>query len=544
MSTAFRGWRSYPSLRVDLVAVRHDRLVIDCIIVGAGHNGLVTAAYLARAGHSVMVLEASDRVGGAAVSAEIFPGVAARLSKYSYLVSLLPPKVTNDLDISVPLARRRVASFTPDPTDPSRGVLIPSGDERSVIDCITAFTGRSDQAQAWVEFYGRTERMASAIFPSLIEPLISREDMKSRIDATDWYDFIERPLGEVIESSIDDDVLRGIVLTDGLIGTFADAHDASLHQNICFLYHVIGQGTGQWDVPVGGMGAITAQLADRVREAGGVVQTNAEVVAITDTNDGHEVVVRQGDSEVRYQARTIAAGCAPAVLERLRGQEPAPINSLNGGAQVKVNMLLARLPQLRDESVDPRDAFAGTFHINEGYQQLSTAFAEAEAGRMPAPLPAEIYCHSLSDPSILSEDLQRQGVHTLTLFGLHTPHALFADRPIDRESVLAAVQETLNSVLAEPIADCLLRDSRGEPCIELNTTADLERDLRIPTGNIFHTPLDWPWAKANDEVGTWGVETDSPSIVMCGSGAARGGGVSGIPGHNAAQYLLDHLSSR
>jgi phytoene dehydrogenase-like protein len=208
-----------------------------------------------------------------------------------------------------------------------------------------------------------------------------------------------------------------------------------------------------------------------------------------------------------------------------------------------VNMLLSRLPRLRDESVDPRDAFAGTFHINEGYQQLATAFADAGAGQMPAPLPAEIYCHSLSDPSILSADLHEQGVQTLTLFGLHTPHALFADGQIVRESVLAAVEETLNSVLAEPIADCLLRDANGNLCIEVNTTCDLERDLRIPTGNIFHTPLDWPWAQSDDEVGTWGVETDSPSIVICGSGAARGGGVSGIPGHNAAQYLSQHLAS-
>ena len=523
--------------------------MIDCIVVGAGHNGLVTAAYLARQGFDVLVLEASDRVGGAAISAEVFPGVGARLSKYSYLVSLLPRQIAQDLQIDVPLARRRVASYTPDPRDPSQGLLIPSGDPAAVAASIEAFTGDPRQALAWQEFYARTERMAEIVFPSLLEPLVSREQMRTRLDPADWRDFVERPLGEVIESSIDDDVMRGVVLTDGLIGTFAGAHDASLYQNICFLYHVIGQGTGQWDVPVGGMGAITAQLADRVTQAGGRIRTNSEVLAVSSVPEGVEVVVREGDDRVRFTARTLAANCSPIVLDELLGRPQTPIARRDAGTQVKVNMLLSRLPRLRDTAVDPVDAFSGTFHVNEGYRQLERAYSDAESGRLPDPLPAEIYCHSLSDPSILSDDLQRQGVQTLTLFGLHSPHDLFQrggrhQGAFDADDVLAAVHRTLDSVLAEPIADCLYRDADGRPCIEVNTTADIERDLRIPTGNIFHTPLSWPWARTPGEVGTWGVETDSPDIVVCGSGAARGGGVSGIPGHNAARYLAAHLAKK
>jgi phytoene dehydrogenase-like protein len=218
--------------------------------------------------------------------------MGARLSKYSYLVSLLPSSIAEDLAISVPLARRRVASYTPDPIDPSRGLLVPSGDADALAARIEAFTGSAKEAQAWRDFYSRTEAVARVLFPSLTEPLASRADMRQQLDESDWHDFVERPLGEVLEKTFDDDVIRGVVLTDGLIGTFADAHDASLHQNICFLYHVIGQGTGQWDVPVGGMGAITTQLADRVREAGGEIRTGAEVVAIDDDGTCVRVTIR------------------------------------------------------------------------------------------------------------------------------------------------------------------------------------------------------------------------------------------------------------
>jgi len=525
--------------------MRHDRAVFDCIVAGAGHNGLITAAYLSRAGYRVLVLEATDRVGGAAISAEVFAGLPARLSKYSYLVSLLPSTIIDDLDIEVPLARRSIASYTPDPTSPKRGLLIPSDDDAELRTRITDFTGRSDQADAWIDFYARTERLASAWFPSLLEPLVSREEMQQRVPAEDWRDFVERPLGEVIESTFDDDILRGIVLTDGLIGTYASAHDPSLHQNICFAYHVIGQGTGQWDVPIGGMGAITAQLADRVKAAGGEIRTAAEVIAIDEADDSYQVTAKSGGKEFVWRTRTVAAGFAPAELDRLRGRHLEPIDDLAGGAQVKVNMLLSRLPRLRDPRVRPEDAFAGTFHINEGYDQLHAAYRESSKGHLPDPLPAEIYCHSLTDPSILGEDLRASGAQTLTLFGLHAPHSIFAGPSApSRDDIIAAVEHTLDSVLGEPIADCLMLDRAGQPCIEVNTTVDIERDLRIPSGNIFHTPLSWPWAIDPGDVGTWGVETDSPGLALCGSGAARGGGVSGIPGHNAAKYLTELLARR
>ncbi len=87
--------------------------VVDTVIVGGGHNGLVAAAYLARAGRSVLVLERRDEVGGAAVSFRAFPGVDVRLSRYSYLMSLLPRKIIADLGLGLDLRRRRLSSYTP-----------------------------------------------------------------------------------------------------------------------------------------------------------------------------------------------------------------------------------------------------------------------------------------------------------------------------------------------------------------------------------------------------------------------------------------------
>jgi phytoene dehydrogenase-like protein len=501
----------------------------DVVVVGGGHNGLVAAAYLARAGRSVLVLERSERMGGAAVSATPLPGVDARLSRYAYLVSLLPRWIVEELGLRFETRRRRIASYTPVPGSDT-AVLVDTGDLARTRDSLSRATGDASAFDAWQRFYDRVARVARAVFPTLLEPLPTRAELRERVgDEEAWEALFERPLGEAIEAAFGDDVLRGIVLTDALIGTFAGAHDADLRQNRCFLYHVIGNGTGAWDVPVGGMGALTDELMRCAAGAGAELMTGAEATAID--ADGTR-------AEVRVDGRAVAcdgvvAGCAPAVLDRLLG---LPAAGSPEGAQLKVNMLVSRLPRLRDAAVPAEEAFAGTFHVNETYSQLEAAYGEAATGRWPSPVPCEIYCHTLTDPSILGPGL---AAHTLTLFSLHTPARLFeGDRDAAGREALAATLRSLDSVLAEPIEDCLLRTPAGEPCLEAKTPLDLEHELALPRGNIFHRDLAWPFAEDEADAGRWGTETDRANVHLGGAGARRGGGVSGIPGRNAAMAVL------
>jgi phytoene dehydrogenase-like protein len=510
---------------------------LDAVIVGGGHNGLVAAGYLARAGLRVRLLERLDVVGGAAVSAPAFDGVDARLSRYAYLVSLLPARILDDLGAEVRLARRRYASYTPNPADGGRtGLLIGPPSSFGAV-------GAAGDEAGFADFYRRCRTVTQPLWPTLTEPLRRREQARRDVlaaggpdAAAAWEALIEQPVGLAIADAVSSDLVRGVLATDALIGTFSRLDDASLRQNVCFLYHLLGGGTGEWDVPIGGMGAVSGALAGAARAHGAEIFTGAEVVAV---NPDGEVVYRSGDDEHRVHARHILANVTPAVLAGLLG-EPAP--DLAEGCQVKVNLMLRRLPRLRDAQVTPEQAFGGTFHINETWTQLEDAYTAAESGRLPAPLPCEIYCHSLTDPTILSPGLRESGAATLTVFGLHVPHRLQAADPHAASHLAEAVLDSLNSVLAEPITDVVMTDAHGRPCIEVKTTADLEAGLGLTRGNIFHGALGWPFADDDDPLDTparqWGVATAHDRIMLCGSGARRGGAVSGIGGHNAAMAVL------
>ncbi|MFE5549966.1 phytoene desaturase family protein [Streptomyces sp. NPDC056534] len=505
------------------------RTSYDAVIVGGGHNGLVAAAYLAQAGRSVLVLERRETIGGAAVSTRPFPGVGARLSQFSYLVSLLPDKIVRDLKLDFKVRKRNISSYTP---KGNSGLLVGNGRTR---DSFAALTGGEKEFSAWEDFYGTTRQVAERLFPTLTEPLRSRVELRSLVDDEPaWRLLFEEPIGMAIEDRFAHDLVRGVVLTDALIGTFADAHDPSLAQNRCFLYHVIGGGTGDWDVPVGGMGALTAALAAAARGGGTEVRRLHEATRIETDGQRAEVSFRSPDGEGTVTTRHVLVNASPQAMATLLG-DPAP--KAPEGAQFKVNMLLSRLPKLRDQSVDAREAFAGTFHVSEGYEQLAAAYQEAASGRLPSAPPSEIYCHSLTDPSILAPRLVSEGYQTLTLFGLHTPARLFTpDNATMRAELLSATLAELDSYLAEPISSCLALDQYGAPCIEAKTPLDLESELSMPGGHIFHRDLSFPYA--SESTGRWGVETQHANVLLCGAGAVRGGGVSGVPGHNAAMAVL------
>ena len=504
----------------------------DAVIAGGGHNGLVAAAYLARAGRSVLVLERRDELGGAAASHRAFAGHEASLSRYAYLVSLFPPRIVGDLGIRVDLRTRPVAAYAPQAAGP--GLLLDQDPHTPRTHASFAALGAAEDHAAWVALTALCDAAAQRLFGTLLEPLLARERVRDLLAGAPgaWELLAERPLGETLRDRFRHPLVRGVIATDGLIGTFASLDETSLRQNVCFLYHVVG---GPWRVPVGGMGGVTAALAGAAAAAGAALRTGAEVVAVEHGPRTSEVVWLQGGEERRARTTWVLAGLAPDALARLEGRA-AP--ALAEGSQMKVNLLLDRLPRLRG-GVAAEDAFAGTFRLHESEDELAAAHAEAASGRLPSRPPAELYCHTLTDRSILGPDAP-PGRHTLTLFGLHTPASLFdADEDGARAVMVERYLDALDAHLIEPIRDCIARDADGRPCVEARTPLDLERELGLPRGNIFHGDLAWPWAEDDALAGTWGVETGHERTLLCGAGAVRGGGVSGIAGHNAAMAVLD-----
>jgi len=519
----------------------------DVVILGAGHNGLVAATYLGRAGLSVLLLEKNDYIGGATTSQKLFPDYDAWLSRYSYLVSLFPEKIIRDLGLNLELRRRATASFTPYAKNGRHdGLLLSNVDEEKSRRSIADLTGNDTEHEQMRKFYGLSRVFAEHVWDTMLEPLVPKEEFKRRFDVDDisreaWRSLAEEPLGRAIEHYLKDDFVRGLVLTDAKIGVFSHPHDPSLLQNRCFLYHLIGNKTGEWKVPVGGMGAVARELEQAARKSGADFRTNVDLHALDLNGKTREVEFGVDGKRQTVDARFLLVNLGRNVLAKFSGKPYQP-DATDEGSVFKINMLLRRLPKLKAKKYPATEAFCGTFHSDEGYEQMNVSYEQASKGRLPDKTPCEVYCHTLTDDSILGPDLRSQGFHTMTLFGIDAPYSLFAkDNETMRKQAEKKFLESMNQWLEEPLEDCLAVARNGDLCIESKSPVDIEEALGMYHGNIFQDAPTFPFAETKEQAGTWGVETEFENVFLCGSSAHRGGAVSGIPGHNAAKKVLEVL---
>src|SRR6476646_894610 len=503
----------------------------DVVILGAGHNGLVAASYLGRAGLSVLLLEKNDYIGGATTSQKVFPDYNAQLSRYSYLVSLFPEKIIRDLGLNLELRRRATGSFTPYRRNGQQhGLLLSNVDEEVGRQSMAELTGGDREFEQMQKFYHLSRVFAEHSWDSMLEPMVAKQDFRRRFDGDDvsreaWRSLVEEPLGGAIERYLQNDLVRGLVLTDAKIGVFTQPHDPSLLQNRCFLYHLIGNKTGEWKVPVGGMGAVARELEETARKSGAESLTGVELVQVDFVGANKTVEFEIEGKREKVESRFLLVNFGPNILAKYSGSPYQP-DETDEGSVFKINMLLSRLPRLRAGKYPAAEAFRGTFHSDEGYEQMNASYDQAAKGRLPERTPCEIYCHTLTDDSILGPELRQQGYQTLTLFGLDAPYSLFAkDNETMRQRAEKSFVASISQWLEEPLEDCLAVARDGSLCIESKSPVDIEDSLGMYHGNIFHDAPTFPFADRREEEGMWGVETEFENVFFCGSSAQRGGAV-------------------
>src|SRR5437899_3302775 len=521
----------------------------DVVILGAGHNGLVAASYLGRAGLSVLLLKKNDYIGGATTSQRLFPDYDARLSRYAYLVSLFPQKIIRDLGLNLDLRRRAIASYTPYVNYGQHGALVLSNLEKDVSrKSIVDLTGSEAEFERLKNFYNLPRVFAGQVWDSMLEPLVAKKEMADRFNVDEisreaWRSLVEEPLGNAVERYLRNDLVRGLVFTDAKVGVFTYPHDPSLVQNRCFLYHLIGNKTGEWKVPVGGMGGVARELEEAARRSGAECLTGIRIGALGLNGKSPSVEFEMAGERQTIEARFLLVNFGPNVLAKFTGKPLQP-DATDEGSFFKINMLLRKLPTLKAKKYPAAEGWCGTFHSDEGYEQMNLSYEQAGQGRLPDKTPCEVYCHTLTDNSILSPDLSEQGYHTITLFGLDAPWSLFArDNGTVRKEAEKKFLASMNQWLEEPLEDCLAVGRDGTLCLESKSPVDIEDSLGMYHGNIFHDAPTWPFATTKTQRGTWGVETEYENVFFCGSSAQRGGAVSGIPGHNAARKVLEAMKT-
>jgi phytoene dehydrogenase-like protein len=526
----------------------------DVAIIGGGHNGLACAAYLAGAGCTVLVLEKNAVAGGAALTEEFHPGF--RNSLAAYTVSLLNPTVIRDLDLhrhGLRIVERPVANFWP--VDARRSLLMPYGlvnRQRAVAEFSARDAERLPDYDAALERAARLLRELVLRRPpnagggmlELIEGArfgqrmlrLSLEDKRLLVD------LFTRSVADYLAMWFESEVVQGALAFDGIVGAYASPYTPGTAYVL--LHHCFGEVNGKsgvWGHAVGGMGAISQAIARCAQERGAVIRTEAAVASVV-VEDGRTrgVVLAGGE---RIAARAVAANVPPKLLFRDLVPEGAVAPDLrrrfaaitSGSGTFRMNVALSELPDFRCRpGIDRQDHHASGIVIGPTVAYLERAYLDARAYGWARKPVVEMLI-----PSTLDDSLAPAGKHVASLFVQHVAPRLPDGRGWDeaREAFADVVIETVGEHAPNFKASILGR--------QILSPLDLERRFGMVAGDIFHGQLTpGQLFSARPVLGHADSRMPGPGLYMCGSGAHPGGGVTGVPGRNAALEIILDLKRR
>jgi phytoene dehydrogenase-like protein len=512
----------------------------DAVIIGGGHNGLVAACYLAKAGFDVCVLERYHTVGGAAISEEIAGAPGHIASTGSYVLSLAPQKILNELDVwehGVELIPRAPKSFSPLPDGAS---IVYWEDQEAFLKEVARFS--QADAAAYPHYDAMVERACEVMDQFILRNPPSWAEFAAAFDRPgDAHVFKMMILGavaDIAEYYFETDIMQGSTCALGLIGTFRGPRDAGT--GYVKLYHSMGMATGKrghWAYVRGAMGSVTQALASVARVHGVEVRTGAEVAQVI-VRDGRAVgVALAGGEEVL--GKTVLSNADPkrtylTLVERKELPEAyaRDIEAIQITSPVmKINLAIAELP--RYTALEGKDVTLGQnggVHIAPSIDYLQRAYEDARNGR-----PSDYPFFSVHAQSAVDGSLAPEGKHTISIFTQYFPYALAEGTWDARREEIAKHTIGRFAEYAPNVADAVITAQVLAP-------PDIEARFGLTGGHIFQGELVPEQAFDMRPVpGSTSYEGPIRSLYLCGSGAWPGGCVMGAPGHNAAHEAIEKL---
>lgn len=517
----------------------------DAIIIGAGHNGLTAAAYLARAGKSVLVLEKRTYLGGAAASEPIWPGFVVNTGADH--AGMLQETIIKDLFLKMnglELRQSEVALFAPQPTGEQALTLY--SDMAKSQASIAQFSPRD--AERYPAFVAQVNQFTAVLREMLLQipPALTERHLGQimswgnvglklrRLGGKPMMEFLRilpMPLREYLNEWFESEALKGALAVDGITGSMQGPWSAGT--TLQFLYQHIN---GFWQRPVvlGGMGALAEALANAARQSGVEIRTDTAVAKIQVDNGRAIAVLLENGGQIAASAILSGADPRHTFLNFVGAQELEPRfmravrNILYRGSTAKLTLALAGIPEFVGQTAV--EQLHGRIRLAPSLAYVEKGYDAAKYGRFSAnPI------LDMSLPSLIDGSLAPAGKQQLSIIVRYAPYQLAEGTwQTQKEALATAVVQALSRI-APTITDLI----EGQ---HLLTPLDYEQTYSLSEGSIFHGQMSLDQLLVMRPVSGWSqYQTPIENLYLCGAGAHPGGGVTGAPGHNAAQFVLSQL---